>query len=62
MLNELNETEVNYVIGVLCKHMLDADSRLDKELTISILGKMLEGSHRHIVINHLQRFNRKETS
>lgn len=44
MLNELNETEVHYVIGVLCKHLLDADSQLDKRTTADILSK-LTGHH-----------------
>ena len=58
MLNELNETEQHYVIGVLCRHLWNADSRLDTEITTDILAKLLESPHRNAVIDHIKKFNR----
>ena len=36
----LNETEVIYVLGVLCKHYATSNSVLDKRTTNTILNKL----------------------
>ena len=52
----LNETEMIYVMGVLCKHYATSNSVLDKQTTTTILNK-LKGTNTpkqlSITIRHL---------
>lgn len=59
----LNDAEMNHVIGLLISHVMPTPNiKLDKQDTTKLLIKLMNTSHRDVVIDYLQLVHRKETA